>query len=77
MTGVMVREEGRVSDIATVRVELGEDSRRRLLADMSGIVEARDELLLAVADYVLATNSLEAEEKAEKVRKLMDKVRAR
>lgn len=64
-----------MSDIATVRLELGEDNRRRLLADMSAIVEARDELLLAVADYVLETNSLGAE-KAEKVRELMGKVRA-
>lgn len=70
------KEEGRVSDIATVRVELDEEQMAALLADMRGIVETRDELLLALADYVLDTYQPTRAEKAEKVRELMEKVRA-
>lgn len=65
-----------MSDIATVRVELDEEQMAALLADMRGIVEARDELLLAVADYVLDTYQPTRAEKAERIRELMEKVRA-
>lgn len=65
-----------MSGIATVRVELDEEQMAALLADMRGIVEARDELLLALADYVLETYQPMRSEKAEKVRELMEKVMA-
>lgn len=70
------KEEGLVSDIATVRVELDEEQIAALLADMRGIVETRDELLLAVADYALETYQPARADKAEMIRELMEKVRA-
>lgn len=69
-------EEGRMSGIATFRVKLDEEQMEELLADMRGIVETRDELLLAVADYVLDTYQPTRAEKAERTRELMEKVRA-
>lgn len=66
-----------MSDIATVRVKLDEEQTAALVADMRGIVEERDELLLALADYVLETYQSMRAEKAERIQELMEKVMAR
>lgn len=68
--------EGYVGDICRMMQAYERRMERRQLNEEFKAERAERELLLAVADYVLETYQPMRSEKAEKIRELMEKVRA-